>query len=301
VNFIFRDVEKLALDCLSQGDVIEKTPEVVDRVSQAHQYYANAVDYTHFMVITQSCDLIRRRGEFKAPYITVAAVKPLRIAINHYFETTAKPIEHSNFTYQPMSAQDKAKQLLERHLNNTESDYFFLPRSGHPGLKEDLLVFLRLTIALRKEHYDVLSSAKIAELSDVFQAKLGWLKGNIYSRVATPDLSDQGLDSDAIKKDFYKEHIPLTSSIWLSSLQVAQLRSKVKNHASVLGRDLTSDEVLKLIEENADDDVRIIADNIVERLKKNGLIPKDDPDLHKRFSNVISNESTLKSLIAQRK
>jgi hypothetical protein len=301
LDFVFRDVSRLSKDSLSQGDILAKTPEVIERVGQAHQYYASAADYTHFMVLTQSCDLVKRRGQFKAPYITIAAVRPLKSSLDSFLEGLSKKIERSDFTYRPVSAVDRAKQLIERHINNTEDDFFFLPQSGHPGLPEDLVVFLRLSIALRKEHYDALAEAKIAELDDVFQAKLGWLKGNIYSRVATPDIEDRGLDATSIKKSFFSKYIPVDNSAWLSGLQAQMLRSEVKKRAEELKRDLTSAEVIKILEDEIPNDIDIIGRNIVSRLVKNGLIDATDKELQKEFAKAITNESTLKSMINERK
>ena len=69
---------------LFQGDVLCRSNEIVKAIGQAHQYYADAPHYTHFVVITQSCDLVRRAGDFNAPYITISAAKPLRSVMNEY-------------------------------------------------------------------------------------------------------------------------------------------------------------------------------------------------------------------------
>lgn len=297
LEFIFKDVSELKSSSLTQGDVIARAEEVVQRIGQAHQYYADAPDYTHFVVLTQSCDLVRRQGQFKAPYITVAAAKPFRKTVQDFFDSQAKTIEGADFSFYSEAISSKAKQLIERHINNTESEFFFLPKSGHPNIPEDLVVFLRLTIALRKEHYDALAHSKIAELADVFQAKLGWLKGNIYSRVATPDLEDRGMNATEIKAKFYGEYIPKDQMVWLSSLQAQLLRKLVKDKKAILGRNVTTDEVLGLIESEVPEDSQIIAQNIVERLKKNKLLQEDNVDLAKQFARVIANEPSFKSLV----
>lgn len=296
MDFVFKDVAKLDKAGLSQGDVIAKTEAVINRIGQAHQYYADAPDYTHFMVLTQSCDLVRRQGDFKAPYITIAAAKPFRGTIGQFFTQQSKSVKGADFSFHSSRLIGKAKQLIERHVNNTEPEFFFLPKAGHPNIAEDLVVFLRLTIALRKEHYDTLADAKIAELADVFQAKLGWLKGNIYSRVATPDLEDRGLNASEIKASFYDQYIPRDRTVWLSDLQADLLRKIVATKRRELGRDLSSDEVLKIIEEEIPEDVQIVARNIVDRLVKNKLL-EDGDEVEKKFARVISNEPTLKSLV----
>jgi hypothetical protein len=40
---------------------------------------------------------------------------------------------------------------------------------------------------VRKESYDAILESKIAQLKETFQAKLGWLIGTMYSRVATTE------------------------------------------------------------------------------------------------------------------
>ncbi len=280
-----------------QGDILEKSPELFEVINQAHQYYADAEHYTHFMVITQTCDLVRRRGAFNAPYITIAAVKPFSRSVQEFLTSKSRRIKGSEFEFQPVASLGKAKQMLERHLNNTEPEYFFIPSSGHPRIDDDLVVFLRLSIALRKDHYDILASSKIAELADVFQAKLGWLKGNIYSRVATPDLIDRGYDAERIKKDFYKKYIPESDLVWLSALQAEKLRKLVQSETREKERDLTFTEVLDLIEKHVPDDVTIIAENIVERLIKNDVIERGDEDKVRIARRSIANEPSVKSLV----
>lgn len=297
MEFIFKDASGLNNKTLSQGDVIARTDEVIERIKQAHQYYADAPNYSHFVVLTQSCDLVRRKDEFKAPYITIAAAKPFGNTIDDFFKKQSKKLKGADFSFHSVSVAGKARQLLERHLNNTEPEFFFLPKAGNPSLPEDLVVFLRLSIALRKEHYDTLASAKIAELADVFQAKLGWLTGNIYSRVATPDIEERSASASEIKLSFYNQYIQKNASVWLSAQQAALLRKKVAENSAATGRDLTSDEVLKIIENEIPEDTEIIANNIVERMKRNGIIGADDKDLEKKIARTIANEPSFKSVV----
>jgi hypothetical protein len=55
-------------------------------------------------------------------------------------------------------------------------------------LPGDCCAILNLSIAIKTpEHYDKCLEAKILELESSFQAKLGWLVGQLYSRVGTQD------------------------------------------------------------------------------------------------------------------
>ena len=63
---------------LMQGDVLRRTSELVAILQQFHPHYASHPDYKCFMVLTQSCDLVRRNGDPpSSPYITLAAVRPV--------------------------------------------------------------------------------------------------------------------------------------------------------------------------------------------------------------------------------
>lgn len=51
-----------------------------------------------------------------------------------------------------------------------------------------MVAYLKVSIPLKSgEHYDKCLKAKRIELADEFKAKLGWLIGDMYSRVGTTD------------------------------------------------------------------------------------------------------------------
>src|SRR6266567_6106288 len=66
---------------LCQGDVLKKTDVIRAVLEQVHPHYLKD-DYTHFVVLTQTCDLVRREGgRCGSRYITLAAVRPLEVAV----------------------------------------------------------------------------------------------------------------------------------------------------------------------------------------------------------------------------
>ena len=67
---------------LCQGDVLKKTDDLVAHLKKYHPYYADHPDYKYFMVLTQSCDLVRRKGKpCDSQYITLAAARPVEEAL----------------------------------------------------------------------------------------------------------------------------------------------------------------------------------------------------------------------------
>ena len=173
---------------LCQGDVLKPTDELREVLGNIHPYFLDE-KYRYFLVLTQSCDLVRRDGlNCKTPYITLAAVT----SFNDYYDNCLKKNKYAEevegFLLMDNKQRDRAYQLLERMYNNTESDCFFLYKDETLSFPESMVASLKVSIALKSErHYDVCLKAKVLELNDEFKAKVGWLVGNIYSRVGTTD------------------------------------------------------------------------------------------------------------------
>jgi hypothetical protein len=184
---------------LRQGDLIAKTEAVRGICSAVHPHYLKD-DYTHFLVISQSCDLVRRDGTgCVARYVSLAAVRPFDLVLKREI---AKH-QHSDLeTVGCICAKERrpvVERFLERVLNNNEPEYFYLHGDPQLGLPLPSCAFLRLSIAVKAElHYDALLSARVLSLTDAFAAKLGWLIGNVYSRVGTEDWTDY-LSGEAFK------------------------------------------------------------------------------------------------------
>jgi hypothetical protein len=76
-------------------------------------------------------------------------------------------------------------------LDNNEPGYFYLHYELSLGIQERSCAFLPLSIALKSDHYDLLLRSKIAQVTDTFQAKLGWLIGTNFNRVGTDEWDDR--------------------------------------------------------------------------------------------------------------
>lgn len=84
---------------------------------------------------------------------------------------------------------------------------------------------LALPISFKPEHYETFRDAKRIGITDVFQAKLGWLVGQMYSRVGTPDFDNETL---ADKVSTYMDG----AAIWLSEDESKTLRTMVDEYKS---------------------------------------------------------------------
>lgn len=174
---------------LRQGDLLEKTEQLVSILERYHPYYSKHKDYKSLMVLTQSCDLERRRDKScKSKYITLAAVRSADIALKRELERYQFSSAERAYDICSKNRRKGMKDFLQKLHNNNVPDYFFL--AADPGIKlnEDYVAFLALSVAIKADkHYEVCERARFAQLKEVFQAKLGWLVGHVYSRVGTPD------------------------------------------------------------------------------------------------------------------
>lgn len=249
-------------DSLCQGDLIKASDELKDTLKGIHPYFQHE-QYQYFMVLTQSCDLVRRNGvKCKTPYITLAAVRSFEV----FFEKimlAEKYVEKANGIFL-MNKKNymNAYQLIERLYNNTEPDYFFLYPDESIGLSEPMVASLKVSIALKSElHYNQCLTNKVLELSDEFKAKLGWLVGNIYSRVGTTDWDS--IKTHQQKKDMLKEVLDSRCAIGGTD-QINALKAEIdKNAEQLISLDKAVDFIANYkVESQYDKAIKIIEDVI---------------------------------------
>jgi hypothetical protein len=198
---------------LMQGDILARTNELVQLLSDVHAHFCDE-KYLGFMVVTQSCDLVRRKGDdCKTHYITLAVIRSLNPILDMLFREFGT--DHFKDVYID-ERRTSAGHLVERILNQNEQSFglFYLHPDSDAGVAEASVALLRVTIALRAEHYNLLIAARRGRLKAEFSNKLGWLIGNLYSRVATADWEDhegngfRQLCEDLVSKGGRRQWLP---------------------------------------------------------------------------------------------
>lgn len=177
-----------------QGDVLQRTPELNDVLRKVHPHFYEKDSNRFFIVLTQSCDLVLRDGEkCKAPYINIAPVRSLDIVLSRHVMTHASRFFNFSVPVVRASAKSKIADFMFRLLNNNEPTFFYLDGED-TALMGDMVALLNLSISIKADqHMKACLGAKILQLDDTFQAKLGWLIGQLYSRVGTEDWDSQKL------------------------------------------------------------------------------------------------------------
>lgn len=244
---------------LYQGDVLSRTPELEDVLREVHPHYFRRTSNSHFLVLTQSCDLVRRGGKpCDARYISIAPVRPLAVLTERQIQRFQIPSLSDESPVCSERDRNRFHQFLERLFNNNEAEFFFLRRAVDRGLGEDSCAFLALSIAIKSElHYDTCVRAKVLELGDSFRAKLGWLVGQMYSRVGTEDWTPSTLQREI-------DEILRGAAIWVPEKELKVLRRdaddwRAANHA----KPMTIGVIRQLLE-----DQPRVRDQVVDRVMK---------------------------------
>jgi hypothetical protein len=284
---------------LQQGDILNRTPAINAVLNEVHPHYANNSSNRYYIVLTQSCDLVQGRGDpCTSRYISIAPVRPLSLVIER---ETARLAEADLVVENPVCtsrAKSRLTNFLERIFNNNETNYFYLHQDPTMAFPESCCAFLRLSIAIRaKEHYQTCLTARVLGLDESFRAKLGWLVGNLYSRVGTEDWPQSEL-TDLIKRNLEN------AAIWVDDRMLRNLRTSVGQWKQTNpGRELDS-SVLRILA----GDLKSRKEEVLERLRtllfeseairsalSRGVI--SEVDMKKLVDTKIKNDPTLTTLL----
>lgn len=214
-------------DDLEQGDILRPSAELHRLLADVHHHFVHD-KYVGFMIATQSCDLVRRGGVPKAPYISLTVIRPLVSVVHKLIAQVTTPVTPGVF---PASEKRKVKELLTRIFNQNEQamGVFFLHEDADSGVAEPSVALLRVSVSLRSEHYTVLQQARVGRVNDEFRAKLGWLLGNLYGRPATRDWHERESGKEKLEElvsKYADEQIVGLGPKWIDDELIAEAKAR---------------------------------------------------------------------------
>lgn len=265
---------------LAQGDIIEPTPELQSALQEFHSGFLDP-KYVGFMVLTQSCDLVRRHA-YRGQPIALCVVRELnsiaRTLLKVFCGTDIQGVFRKD-------ARSKGRMFIDRTINQNEQaiGLFYLHPDQDAGITTPSVAMLRISIALHTKHYDKLLSSRRGRLMPAFQAKLGWLVGNLYSRVGTEDWSETDERKRKKKSIVDKVLNEVTKVKWSSSEAVARAKkagfSAEGKNPGEISKSMDSYEPKPLDQLVRDEFKRIIA------TKELDISPSTQASLMKRLPN----------------
>jgi hypothetical protein len=235
---------------LCQGDIIGRTAELEEEVlRQAHLYFLDP-KYVAFMVLTQTCDLVpRSSGSCKTEHISLAVIRELHPVLPDMIHRIAGT-EVPGVYRQSLKRQaiDRVKRVLNQ--NETAHGLFYLHPDGDAGISVESVALLRVSIAVRKDHYAILQRARTGRLRPEFQNKVGWLCGHLFARAATPDWEPNDADKQA--RTLVQQ--AAADKTWVPEKWFSELK---RSNSSISG--LEADAALTLLQSKAPKEPKALA------------------------------------------
>lgn len=285
---------------LKQGDLLAITDDLREVLKQFHPHYASNPDYQYLIVLTQSCDLAFRNGRCASRYLSLAAVRPLETLIEQEIERQSTSSIEINLKILPEKKRHWIEDFIEKLLNNNLTEYFYLEAESALNIDKAYVAYLALSIAIKSEHYKICKDARFGQLREIFRAKLGWLVGNMYSRVATPDWVPMKVNN----KDFEDKvsNIVEYSGLWVNAIVFDKLASEQKKRRAETGDKsyiLKREEIQRVIDEYAMKKTRKqenVTKFVVEQVAS--IITGAEKKQLRELENQLLNNSKLEELIA---
>jgi len=270
---------------LLQGDILEPTDKLRRVLQEVHPHFLDP-KYTSFLLITQSCDLAVRKGKYSTQYLNIAVIRPLEAVIHNLLSVACRTVGNGVYTKETKGA---ASQLLERLFNQNEQSLglFYLHPDRSSGIDIPSVCLIRVGVTLRVDHYPILKEARRGRLSSEFRSKLGWLVGNLYSRIGTQDwyeTQERAKELKVLIKQFLGDIQGSHGPIWVPESWVMAASEK----GIQVGK-LERDSILPTLEANKPISAK---DQVVEhtvRVLQDVLQPIDD-ELLKKFRNRLAND-----------
>ena len=275
---------------LMQGDVLRRTPELDSLLETVHPHFFQHPKNLFFMVLTQSCDLVPRRpgGACKAPYIAIAPIRSFDLVVERQVAQFPFGEVKSELPIVGLKAKNKISEFMSRLLNNNEPGFFYLDAEG-TELGTDCVAFLNLSIAIKSDlHLRTCISAKMLQLTDTFQAKLGWLVGQMYSRVGTPDM-----DLDKATKKI-SESLK-GAALWFDDAKIKAIESRFAELSQINPeKTLSETEITAMIR-----GVPSVRDQVVARAAEiiRAALGNNQAETARRVTSRLSSDAVLKKLL----
>jgi hypothetical protein len=274
---------------LQQGDILEPTEKLIKVFKDVHPYFAQK-KYLAFFVLSQSCDMVKRNGKCSATHINLSVVRSLQDVISSSLKDRFGYLAPGIYSE---SMKRTVDMMVERLVNQNENNLglFYLHPDADAGIAVHSVAILRVAISLRaSEHYETIKDARIGGLSKEFQAKLGWMVGNLFSRIGVRDWKEMQ-DSESKEKSIINNCLKFTrvSPIWLDKRIYGKIIEEYNNFEK-----LPTTEQDRIIKDFLPPPPK---DKILEIITKTikDVYPKASPEICNKIKNRLSNNQQLEA------
>lgn len=268
---------------LEQGDILLPTEYIQGVLERYFPYYNSHPDNQLYIVLSQSCDLaLRDNGKCKIDYISLAPVRPLRVIIEREFNHHLRNNKPEAQAFGSDRIKVNFKDFLHKLFNNNNSHYFFIQKQPDKNIAEDMCAVVALSITIKSEHYTECQKARILQLNDIFQAKLGWLVGQKYSRVGTPDWPEEELNSKI-------DEVVSNTAVWVDDKLIDKIKKEIKKiEKDEPEKIIGTDDLAKIISKLPSKKKQVI-DAFIELLVAEQILPNTQDSTAKNLTKRLQN------------
>lgn len=283
-------------DDLLQGDILEPIEALRSVFQRVHPHFLDP-KYTAFMLATQSCDMAMRGGRCGTKYLSIAVVRPLEAVLHDLLSHVCGHVADGVYLQE---TKGEAHRLLTRLFNQNEQalGLFYLHPDLDAGIAVASVALLRVTVTLRVEHYPVLRQARRGRLGAEFRDKLGWLIGNLYSRIGTQDWSEppeRKVEVGKLVQQCVDAGEAVCGPVWVPKAWVAA----AKDHG-VPVENLQREQILSTLEAHKPPEAKAaIIHNALRVLR--GVLPQIDDETLRRLRTRLENDPLFATAIRDAK
>jgi len=181
-----------------------------------------------------------------------------------------------------LTLKGEIERFLERLLNNNEGSLFYYSAAPQVALVEPMCAMLALPISLKVEHYDSILRTRILGVENIFQAKMGWLLGQMYSRVGTPELEPGQLRAEI-------GGITNSLAVWFDNEEFKQFIKLLEDYKTNNPGKRIDGEVPKKLIPQIKSKKRRVVDLVLELASGRNYFPTPSPERHK-FRQVLDQD-----------
>ncbi len=276
---------------LQQGDILEPSEALLNLFNEVHPYFTQP-KYRGFLILTQTCDLLRReragQKSCSATHVCLSVIRSVQDIISQSLSSRFGYLAPGIYASHSKKA---VENLVERLVNQNENalGLFYLHRDIDSGISVHSVALLRVAISVKAaDHFNTLLKARVGRLSKEFQPKLGWMVGNLYSRVGVTDWKEKSeIEKQNIEEDIIKEILSFTRSepIWLDRSLYSKILKKTPDFNTL--PESSQEEIIRSSlppppKEKAIEIIAQIVKTVVPKIK--------DEDIEKIKSRLANND-----------
>lgn len=277
---------------LQQGDMLFALPEDCLSLKSIDTFFT-VEQIRGYLVVSQTCDLVRR-PKLNAECINLAVILSLAHVLQNLFASKLGYLQAGIFNE---SNREDTLDFIAKVVNQNEwaRALFYLHPDLEAGITVHSVALLRFVVPIPTTKYDRLLKLRCGRLTTEFQNKLGWMTGNLFSRIGVPDWKEKvgEVKENELVNDILALGFPHDAPMWVNEKAFNKV---VERHSNVSL--LEYPELQSLIEQHSPPST---LEKVASRAR--GILKEalniDDRALLKKFEDYLKADVQLEAILGK--